>query len=136
MGTAGLLTVVGLVVGPVVAGAQAVNRFGVPIRMRDGVRLVANLWIPSGTGRFPTILFRTPYDKTPRFSRSRLINHLKAGYAVVVQDTRGRGDCESGFDFYFPEGRDGFDTIEWIAGRTWAPFSGLPLGSGRPMWPA
>ena len=109
-----------LLIGPVAASAQAVNRFGVPIPMRDGVRLVANLWIPAGTGRFPAILLRTPYDKTAQFGRYRLVNYLKAGYAVVVQDTRGRGDSEGGFDFYFPEGRDGFDTIEWIAAQPWS----------------
>ena len=117
---AGILAAVGLIVGPVTARAQAVNRFGLLVPMRDGVRLSANVWIPAGTGRFPTILLRTPYDKTPQFNRYRLVNYLKAGYAVVVQDTRGRGDSEGVFDFYFPEGRDGFDTIEWIAAQAWS----------------
>lgn len=120
VGTAVLLAIAGLGIGPAGAGAQAVNRFGVPVVMRDGVRLVANVWIPSGSGRFPAILLRTPYDKTAQFARYRLVNYLKAGYAVVVQDTRGRGDSDGTFDFYFPEGRDGFDTIEWIARQPWS----------------
>ncbi len=106
--------------GPSVLSSQAVNRFGVPIPMRDGVRLVANLWVPSGVGRFPTILLRTPYDKTAQFTRYRLVNYVTAGYAVVVQDTRGRGDSDGVFDFFFPEGQDGFDTIEWIAKQPWS----------------
>lgn len=100
--------------------AQLVSRFGVMIPMRDRVRLAANIWTPGPNGRFPTILIRTPYDKTAQFRRYRLDAYLKAGYAVVLQDTRGRGDSEGEFDFYFPEGRDGYDTIEWIARQPWS----------------
>ncbi len=100
--------------------AQRVSRFGVMIPMRDRVRLAANIWTPSAAGRFPTILIRTPYDKTAQFRRYRLDNYLAAGYAVVLQDTRGRGDSEGEFDFYFPEGKDGYDTIEWIARQPWS----------------
>ena len=102
------------------ASAQAINRFGVAMAMRDGVHLVANIWIPGATGRFPTILIRTPYDKTPQFLRYKIPNYLAAGYAIVIQDTRGRGDSEGVFDFYFPEGHDGFDSIEWIARQPWS----------------
>jgi hypothetical protein len=84
------------------------------------VRLAANLWLPDTTGRHPTVLIRTPYDKTPQFRRYRLAEYVKAGYAVMLQDTRGRGDSEGTFGFYFPEGRDGFDTIEWIARQPWS----------------
>lgn len=102
------------------ASAQIINRFGVPIPMRDGVRLVANLWIPAPTGRHPTILLRTPYGRNPQFRRYGLDKYVKAGYAVVLQDTRGRGDSDGQFDFYFPEGKDGYDTIEWIARQSWS----------------
>ncbi len=102
------------------AQAQIVNRFGLAIPMRDGVKLVANLWIPAPTGRHPTILLRTPYGRNPQFRRYSLDKYVKAGYAVVLQDTRGRGDSDGQFDFYFPEGKDGYDTIEWIARQPWS----------------
>lgn len=102
----------GLVVG--------VARFGVPVPMRDGVRLDAHVWLPDSAGRFPAILIRTPYIKTPQFKRYGLARYVREGYAVVLQDTRGRGDSEGEFDFYFPEGRDGHDTIEWIARQPWS----------------
>ena len=112
-----------LVAALVLAGpsrAQVINQFGVRIPMRDRVALSANIWIPASTGRFPTILIRTPYDKTPQFNRYHLINYVRAGYAVVLQDTRGRGDSDGQFDFYFSEGKDGYDTIEWIARQPWS----------------
>jgi len=97
-----------------------VQRFGVRVPMRDGIHLVADLWLPDSTARHPTILLRTPYIKTPQFRRYGLAEYVRAGFAVMVQDTRGRGDSEGEFDFYFPEGRDGFDTVEWIARQPWS----------------
>lgn len=70
-------------------GAATVSQFNVYVPMRDGVRLSANVFRPSGDSRFPTILVRTPYNKgdamTPSYQS--FVNH---GYAVVVQDVRGR----------------------------------------------
>jgi putative CocE/NonD family hydrolase len=106
--------------GPALGQVVGVPRFGVETPMRDGVKLVSNLWLPDAVGKFPTILIRTPYDKTPQFRRYSLAAYVKAGYAVMLQDTRGRGDSEGQFDFYFPEGKDGYDTIEWIAKQPWS----------------
>jgi putative CocE/NonD family hydrolase len=88
--------------------------------MRDGINLVGDVWLPDSGARFPTILIRTPYVRTAQFRRYRLVEYLKHGYAVVLQDTRGRGDSDGTFDFYFPEARDGYDTIEWIARQPWS----------------
>ena len=67
----------------------------------------------------PTILYRTPYGKgadiTPNYQA--FVDH---GYAVVVQDVRGRYDSEGRFRPLDQEGRDGYDTIEWIARQPWS----------------
>lgn len=114
------LAVLAAVLLPAGVSAQWKQRFGVMVPMRDGVRLAADIWTPADTGRWPAILLRTPYVKTPQFRRYKLAAYVQNGYAVVLQDTRGRGDSEGTFDFYFPEGRDGFDTIEWIAKQPWS----------------
>ena len=62
------------------------------IPMRDGTILYADLYRPVGSGPFPVLLQRTPYDKTLPISMGMLdpIKASKRGYAVVIQDTRGR----------------------------------------------
>src|ERR1043166_4403456 len=104
------------------AFAQARPRFGVMIPQRDGVKLAADMWLPEAPGKYPTILIRTPYLKTMALLKAAELGKYfgSRGYALVVQDTRGRGDSEGQFDFFFPEGPDGYDTIEWLAGQPWS----------------
>ena len=64
--------------------------------MRDGVRLYANVFLPSEHARVPAILVRTPYGKgedlVPNYQA--LVDH---GFAVVVEDVRGRYESEGEF---------------------------------------
>ncbi len=99
------------------------------VPMRDGVGLATDIYRPAVDGEglpgpFPTILCRTPYNK----SDLRYIEigeyFSTRGYVVVLQDLRGRYKSE-GIGQYFHtvnphEGIDGYDTIEWIASRSWS----------------
>lgn len=94
---------------------------GVAVPMRDGVTLRADVLRPEGTGRFPTLVYRTPYGRARTLDEDGIFRKAVArGYAVVVQDVRGRYDSEGEFMPYFQEGRDGFDTIEWAARQPWS----------------
>jgi putative CocE/NonD family hydrolase len=91
----------------------------VRVPMRDNVRLDTNIFHPVGGGRLPTILVRTPYGKggdLPAGYQS-FINH---GYAVVMQDVRGRYASGGVFDALNQEGPDGYDTLNWIAAQLWS----------------
>jgi uncharacterized protein len=91
----------------------------VRVPMRDNVRLDTNVFHPEGGGRFPTVLIRTPYGKgadLPAGYQS-FINH---GYAVVMQDVRGRYASAGVFDALNQEGPDGYDTLNWIAAQPWS----------------
>jgi uncharacterized protein len=95
----------------------------VRVAMRDNVRLDANVFYPGSAGttsaRFPAILVRTPYGKgvdLPAGYQS-FINH---GYAVVMQDVRGRYGSGGVFDILNQEGPDGYDTLNWIAAQPWS----------------
>ncbi|PVE12394.1 CocE/NonD family hydrolase [Streptomyces scopuliridis] len=103
------------------------------IPVRDGAVLVADLYSesPEPAAR-PVILERTPYGRR-KIRGSDRSHHdepeptpeetsaffVRAGYHVVRQDTRGRGDSEGTFVKYLNEGPDGADTIDWIAAQPW-----------------
>jgi len=89
--------------------------------MRDGVVLRADVLRPAGEGKFPVLVYRTPYGKDEAQQEYTTFKHaLERGYAVVIQDVRGRFHSEGEFRPYENEGRDGFDTIEWSAKQPWS----------------
>jgi putative CocE/NonD family hydrolase len=114
------------------AAAPLVER-EVPVRMRDGVVLRADVWRPSAAGRFPVLVYRTPYDRRRgQGERSTVARAAERGYAVVVQDVRGRYGSEGEFEPYRSEGRDGYDTIEWAAAQAWSDGSVGTFGLSYP----
>ena len=86
--------------------------------MRDGIRLSANVFRPDVKTRVPTILIRTPYGKGSDLPLSYQ-PFVDRGYAVVLQDVRGRYASEGGFR-PLSEGADGYDTLDWIASLPWS----------------
>jgi uncharacterized protein len=106
------------------AGARAADSYevtierGVPVKMRDGVTLRADIYRPKAEGKFPLLLTRTPYDK------NRVVDFcLKAaarGYVVVAQDVRGRYASEGDWYPFKYESQDGYDTVEWAAALSYS----------------
>ncbi len=93
----------------------------VAVPMRDGVILRADLYRPASEGRFPVLVYRTPYGKhdTAQWYDTHLAA-VERGYAVLMQDVRGRYASAGDFYPYIHEGKDGFDTIEWAATQSWS----------------
>src|SRR5690606_25299470 len=99
----------------------------VPITMRDGGVLVADIYYPQLAGQtpcsaLPVILERTPYDRTIQRFRSFAIAAAQAGYVFVIQEVRGRGASEGHFHMmtnHPDEGVDGIDTWNWILAQKW-----------------
>ena len=92
------------------------------VPMRDGVKLYADVYRPEGQGPFPVLLQRTPYDKTTPGSMLGLdpLTAAKRGYAIVIQDTRGRYASEGEFYCFRDDIDDGYDTVEWAAAQPWS----------------
>lgn len=100
--------------------------------MRDGTLLATDIYLPPGSGPFPVILERTPYGRNIP-SRSEITasdpTHLSRaafavpftahGYAVAVQDCRGRHGSAGIFVKYLSDGEDGFDTCAWLRAQPW-----------------
>ena len=94
----------------------------VRVPLRDGLVLHADLYRPAGAGRHPVLVLRNPYDR--RVAQSYLYAHpswyAAQGYAVLVQDVRGRWGSDGRFDPLVNEGRDGADTVAWSAEQPWS----------------
>lgn len=85
--------------------------------MADGAVLVADAWIPEGGRRWPVLLQRLPYGRS--VASTPVLPHpiwlARHGYAVVVQDVRGRGESAGRFIPFVQEAVDGAASVEWAA---------------------
>lgn len=90
--------------------------------MRDGEELATDVYMPAEGGPFPTIVQRTPYDRGSAmvFTVPDAIHLAQRGYAVVVQDARGRYDSDGQWYPFINEANDGHDAIEWAAKQSWS----------------
>jgi putative CocE/NonD family hydrolase len=88
--------------------------------MRDGVKLYGDLYRPARDGKFPVLIVRTPYGVQRDGVHEALIKFAQRGYAVYVQDVRGRFESEGKWDPFRNEANDGYDTIEWAAKQPWS----------------
>ncbi len=97
------------------------------VRVRDGVSLASDIYLPEGSGPFPALFERTPYgrhlpsrseitatDPKPASRAEIAAVFTGAGFAVLYQDCRGRHGSEGRFTKYLGEAEDGFDTAAWL----------------------
>lgn len=106
----------------------------VPITLRDGVVLRADLYRPAddagdpAPGPFPVLVSETPYGKEFATIQPILTGYesylVERGYIQAIVDVRGSGASQGRFNFLEPEEAD--DSVEVIH---WA--AGLPGSSGR-----
>ena len=98
------------------------------IPTRDGINLAADIHRPHQNGKangkpveepLPALLQRTPYNKSTPARVEEAAFFTANGYVTVMQDCRGRYASEGGFTKYVDEGRDGYDTVEWLAQQPW-----------------
>jgi uncharacterized protein len=92
----------------------------VPMRMRDGTTLRADVYRPDAPGKFPVLVMRTPYDKSQQLAMVEKDYFPPRGYVLIVQDTRGRFSSEGEFVPFVHEASDGYDTVELAAGLPWS----------------
>lgn len=106
------------------AEGQALNDIRIerhkPVPMSDGVKLYADIYLPSAPGRYPVLVTRTPYGVQRDGVHEMMVRFAQHGYAVVVTDVRGRYESEGKWEPFRDEAKDGYETIEWAARQ---PFS-------------
>ncbi len=96
----------------------------VTVPMRDGINLSSFILLPESSDRVPAVLLRTPYIKEKicgeKVYHDFILKAYGSGYAVVIQDVRGTGHSEGTLlSNGGNEGRDGYDTVEWLAAQEW-----------------
>ena len=109
------------------------------IPMEDGVRLAADLFLPSGPaarGPLPVLLEYLPYRKAEaRAGNFALYSYfVRRGYAVARVDIRGTGGSEGQLvphEYSEIEQRDGERVIDWLSRQ---PFSSGKVGMFGISW--
>ncbi len=90
------------------------------VPMRDGAKLYADVYLPRAEGRYPVLVVRTPYGVQRDGVHETMMKFAQRGYAVVMNDTRGRYESEGKWEPFRTEAEDGYDTIEWAAKQPWS----------------
>ena len=94
------------------------------VPMRDGIRLSALILFPRGRPRqnLPAVLIHIPYltEGTIRGFGLYIRSLIENGYAVVIQNVRGRYFSEGTYTYLAGSGKDGYDSIDWISKQPWS----------------
>src|SRR6266849_3815243 len=95
----------------------------VPVPMRDGTILRADVYRPAASGRFPVVVERVAYELGARVGAYGPY-YAQRGYAVVGQNVRGAYASEGELVPFRDDGsgahQDGYDTVEWAAAQPWS----------------
>lgn len=111
----------GMLGAPAADNAVRIER-GVATTMRDGVRLVSDVYHPVRAGDTATILVRIPFSRTTANALSaNVVGRFWAerGYRVVIQGTRGRYNSGGRHYPLRHERNDGLDTLAWLQRQPW-----------------
>jgi uncharacterized protein len=127
------LALAGLLAGFAAADAQAsVSMCNVPITMSDGTVLSANIFLPSATGHFPTVLTATGYNKdaaNPTGQECTASQGIagdepgltEKGFAVMVFDDRGTGSSGGKWDSWGQRTQEDYkQVLDWIQAQQWS----------------
>jgi putative CocE/NonD family hydrolase len=98
------------------------------IPMADGVRLAADLYMPTGEVDgvfFPVLLEYLPYRKTESRARNYSLYSyfVERGYVVARVDIRGTGNSEGRlipYEYSDREHQDGLVVIDWLSKQPWS----------------
>jgi uncharacterized protein len=128
---------------PPVPGLKEVKDAGIP--MREGIHLLANIYLPDNPGKYPVIMSMTPYgkDQLPEhfaifkavgidvgniktsdytiFEGPDPVFWVRKGYIVIHVNARGMWNSEGrAYVFDRQNGLDLYDSIEWAARQPWS----------------
>ena len=91
----------------------------VQVRMRDGVILLADHYVPVTTEPLPTVLVRCPYGRGFPYALLSAQLYAERGYHVLFQSTRGTFGSGGTFVPGVTEADDAQDTVAWLRTQDW-----------------
>jgi len=100
----------------------------VPIQLRDGTTLLADLFRPEGDGRFPALIAFSPYPRQMQdlgapmgFIEAGATDFfVPRGYAQLIVNARGTSGSEGTWTLFDEtERQDLYDVVEWAAAQPW-----------------
>ncbi|MGW7823608.1 CocE/NonD family hydrolase [Streptomyces puniciscabiei] len=100
----------------------------VPVPVRDGVRLLADVHRPDADGRYPALIAAAPYPRQIQdlglpasiIEAGASDFWVPRGYAHVIANLRGTVGSGGTYTFFdAQERRDLFDLVEWVAEQPW-----------------
>lgn len=86
----------------------------------DSVLLDTYCYLPEKPKNLSAILFRTPYGKQNFSAIIDPLTVVKMGFALIIQDVRGRFQSSGKFEPFINEQNDGIETISWIRSQPWS----------------
>ena len=95
----------------------------VMVPMRDGVRLATDIFRPKDAeGKLPLIFIKTPYDfnEVGGATLNWTFEAVSRGYAVAIQNERGRYYSEGEWEILGNPRTDGWDALDWFAEQSWS----------------
>jgi uncharacterized protein len=111
------------------------------VAMRDRVRLSTDVYLPPAAARHgqraPVVLARCAYGRREQVACFPAIADalVDRGYAVVVQDIRGKYASEgTAAPFALTEISDAYDTLDWISAQPWAADAVTVIGDSYNGW--
>lgn len=94
------------------------------IPMRDGVKLSAYIYTPSGPGPWPVILEQRYANANDPNTKKWFAKLATGGYVTVLANFRGSQLSEGVWRGYrhlaWGEQQDGYDLVEWLAKQPWS----------------
>ena len=96
--------------------------YGIRIRMADGIELGSTLYLPRNRSeKLATVFVQLPYNRLT-YSEGLYAGDFFArhGYAVMVQDIRGKYSSGGEFIPYGSSTSDGVATLDWIVKQPWS----------------
>jgi putative CocE/NonD family hydrolase len=113
------------------ANASIVSLCNVPIPMSDGVTLRANVYLPSTSGSYPTILTVTGYNKDAANAPGECAGSqgiagdepglAEKGYAVMAMDDRGTGASGGKWSSWDSRTQQDYkEVLTWIQSQPWS----------------